>query len=672
MKHIKLLLTILAIAGLFSCSKKEEPKNDETGSSTLALTEVVVSESVTVPGTISVAAKVSDSQTALSTLELSAALEDGTVLAQKSVRTSGNEAKVEETLDIPFAANMADGGKVVINLKAINVNGENASKTAMSSIVRPAIPDVLYMKIGEDIYPMAKDADNLYKTEAGSYEGVITAAFATAEDFSEASLIWGKSTVANHAEICSFSNAVGIDVSFPTFIISQYTFNTLTFEVGVVGEEVHVSINGTELLPQVGGLLYAKISFTKDSQVTISGIDDVENAYNRDFFAPDGNGYKFLRDSDEYDVWYSPKYNYIWIAKMTAVGPECLWILGHGFTCAPVWHEDFGSTNYSYWGADYIYQLGYCVKIADKVYQCSMYLNNEHEWGSFEFEVYSDLAWSKEFGFGTKSITGFTKGIIPSAAKDGMPGLTSTSGFQPGYYVMTFYVETGEVNLNRITEYQESGKSGIIINGTELDADASGFDYANIEFTNGATVAFSGIEASELNRDFFTINDGVATFVGVSGTYTVKYYPDYKYTWFVSADMSFPDCIYILGSGKFAAPDYSTQANWNYDAYDRDAPMVVVAPKIADNTYKATMSMSTDNTDWRVLIEFYSDLYWGQEGVTPIAITGPAASRFYLGGANLTWFCGVDEPGDPFQVGNYEFIFTSTSEGLSINVTKLD
>lgn len=667
MKHIKLLFPILVIAGLVSCTKKEEPK--PVDSSSLALSNVVVSESVTVPGAINVSAKVSDTKVALSTLDISAALEDGTVLAQKSVRTSGNEAVVEESLDIPFAANMPNGAKVIVNLKAINVNGENVSQTASSTIVRPAIPETIYMKIGETVYPMTKSSDNIYQTEAGDYEGVITASFATAEDFSEAPIIWGKSTVANHAEICSFSDATGVEVSFPTYIVTQYTFNTLSFEVGVVGQELHVSINGTELLPQAGGLLYAKINFTKDSAVTISGIDDVENAYNRDFFAPDGNGYKFLRESGEYDVYYSPKYNYIWVAKMSAVGPECLWIIGHGFTCAPVWHEDFG---FGGWAADYIYQLGYCVKIADNLYQCSMYLSNEHEWGTFEFEVYSDLAWSKEYGFGVKSITGFTKGIAPSPAADGMPGLTSDSGFQPGYYVITFNTATGEANLNRITEYVDSGKSGIFINGTELDIDASGFDYANIEFTNGETVAFSGIDASELNRDFFSIKDGVAKFVGVSGTYKVQYFPDYKYTWLISADMSFPDCIYILGSGKFAAPEYSTQANWDLDAYDRNAPMVVVAPKIAENTYKATMSMSTDNTNWRVLIEFYSDLSWGQEGVKPVEITGPAASRFYLGGESLSWLCGVDEAEDPFQVGNYEFIFTSTAEGLSINVTKLD
>ena len=667
MKHIKLLLCILAVAGLASCTKKDEPQ--KSVDSTLAISDVFVSESVTVPGTISVSAKVSDAEVALSTLEISVSLEDGTTLAQKSVRTSGNEAEVKESLDIPFTANMADNAKVVINLKAINVNGENVSQTALSKIIRPAIPEKLYMKTGGTVHPMTKISDNLYQTEAGNFEGVITATIATAEDLSEAAIIWGTSSSANHAEICSFSDASGMEISFPTYIVNQYTFNTLTFEVGVVGQEMHVAINGTELLPQAGGLLYAKIKFTKDSAVSISGIEDVENAYNRDFFAPEGNGYKFLRASDEYDVYYSPKYNYIWVAKMSAVGPECLWILGHGFTCAPVWHEDFG---YGGWEADYIYQLGYCVKTADNLYQCSMYLSNEHEWGTFEFEVYSDLAWSKEFGFCATSITGFTKGVALSHAADGKPGLTSDSGFQPGYYTITFNTANGEVNLDRKTEYVDSGKSGVIINGIELDADASGFDYADIEFSNGATVSFSGLEASELNRDFFSIKDGVATFVGVSGTYKVQYFPGYKYTWLINSGMSFPDCLYILGSGKFAAPEYSSQANWDYDAYDRTAPMVVVAPKVGENTYKATMSMSTDNSSWRVLIEFYSDLSWGQDGVKPIAITGPAASRFYLGGSTLSWFCGVDEAEDPFQVGNYEFIFTSSAEGLSINVTKLD
>ncbi len=106
-------------------------------------------------------------------------------------------------------------------------------------------------------------------------------------------------------------------------------------------------------------------------------------------------------------------------------------------------------------------------------------------------------------------------------------------------------------------------------------------------------------------------------------------------------------------------------------AYNRDAPYFVVAPKTGENTYKATMSMSTSNADWRVLLEFYSDINWGQEGTMPVALTGSAASRFTLN-TEKGWLCGVDEKEEPFVPGNYQLIITPSDEGLSIDVTKID
>lgn len=671
MKHSRLFLSLLAVVSLASCVKPQpiDP------SATLVLSDVSVSSSVNVPGSITVSAKVSDVNIALSTLNISAALEDGTVLAaERKVRTRGHEAVVNETVDIPFAANMTDGAKVIVNLKAINVEGAAVSQTANVSIVRPEIPETIYMKIDSEIYPMTKVEDNLYQTEEGSYPGVATAYFATAEEFSEAPIFWGSSSEDNIAEACAYSDAPGVSVSYPTYLVSQFTFNTLTFEVGVIGEEVHVVVKGTELAPQVGGLLYANVSFTEGETVSITGIDDLENAYNRDFFIPDGNGtFTFAREGGAYDVYYSPRYNYIWVARMDAVAPDCLWIIGHGFTCAPVWHSDFSSDAISGWGTDYIYQLGYCVKVGADLYQCSMYLSDQHSWGSFEFEVYSALDSSKDHGFGGKSLTGFTKGITLSSAGDGMPGLTSTAGFQPGYYVITFNNATGEINLDRKTPYQEATGSGIFINGTELMSDASGYDGADIEFTTGQTVSLSGMDVQELNRDFFENNGGTITFKGVSGTYFVQHFPEYGYTWLNNTDFTYPDCIYILGTGKFAAPVYSAKVGWDYDGWDQSAPAMVTAPKIAENTYKATMSMSTDNSGWAVLLEFYSDLDWNKTGLMNIEITGPAAARFYVDGeGDGICVCGVDEVEDPFVPGNYEFLITSKEEGISINVTKID
>ncbi len=69
----------------------------------------------------------------------------------------------------------------------------------------------------------------------------------------------------------------------------------------------------------------------------MSGFEDVEHAYNRDFFSynPDNGKFTFLRKSGTWEIYYSSKYNYIWVARMGDTAPTCFWLVGHGFTCAP-------------------------------------------------------------------------------------------------------------------------------------------------------------------------------------------------------------------------------------------------------------------------------------------------------------------------------------------------
>ena len=668
-RYLSLLAVAAILFGAASCEDKPEKNDPVAGAPEFA--ELTVSpETVTVPGELSIKAVITDAAANLSTLEISAALGSGNVVASASVRTQGKEAEVEQKLAIPFTAGMAQGAELAVSFEAINVDGKSAKQVKKVSINRPELPDTLFMALGGNVLKMGKDEANanLYKTEVGSFESITTAVISTAEDASEADIIWGTSKEDNKAEICSFSVANGISISYPTILVEQYAFDAVSFEVKALGTEVHVSVAGTELKPEAG-LLYANIAFEKNAEIEITGIDDIDNAWNRDFFEKLDNGkFKFLRESGQYDVYYSPRYNYIWIAKVGAAAPECLWIVGHGFTEAPVWNDDF---LYGGWEFEPITRVGYAVAIGGDKYQCSLYLNNEHEWATFEFEVYSALDWSKTNGFGGKTISGFANGVRLSNAADNMPGLTSDTGFQPGYYTIVFDNATGDINLTRHTEWVDAGGSGIFIGGKQL-LSSEKYAYETIDFTNGAEVSYSGITKDQLNRDFFRFEGDKAYFQGITGSYLVQYFPQYGYTWISNRDQAFPDVIWILGSGKWAAPTYSTEAAWEDGAYNREAPYFVVAPKIAENTYQATMSMSTDNNDWRVLLEFYSDLSWGDSGTKPKAITGPAASRFYLNPEHETWFCGVDEQGDPFQPGNYKFVFTVVDGGLSVDVTKLD
>ena len=624
-------------------------------------------EALTVPGQVSFHAVIKDGSVNLSTLEVSAALADGSVLASASIRTAGKESVVDETLDIPFAAGITQGAELIVSFEAINVDGKSVKQVKKLTLSRPQLPETLYAFIGEEPVAMTRDLQNanLYVTPKGEYENIVSFNVATAEDMSAADFIWGASGTDNLGKVCAFSDAAPISVSYPSVLVEQYTFDVVTFEVKAVGEELNVSVGGTKLTPD-SGLLYASVSFEKGKEVAITGIENLEAAWNRDFFEKKGDKFTFLRESGTYDVYYSPKYNYIWIVKNGAEAPECLWVVGHGFTEATEWHTDYGAGG---WEVEPVTRVGYAVSVGGSKYQVSLYLSNEHEWNTFEFEVYSNLVdGSKAGGFCGKSITGFSKGVKLSVAKDGMPGLTSDTGFQPGYYTIVFDNASGEINLTRHTDWVDAGGSGVVIAGTELEKGET-YNFATITFTNGQEVAYSGITKEQLNRDFFRFDGDKAIFQGVSGSYLVQYFPKYEYTWISNENQAFPDAIYLLGSGRWSAPFYYEDDLWDDVAYNRNAPWFTVAPKIGDNKYQATMSMSTSNYNWRVLIEFYSDLWWGQEGVAPVALTGPAASRFYLDGSYLR---GVDEKDNPFEAGNYRFVMTAGADGLSIDITKID
>ena len=177
----------------------------------------------------------------------------------------------------------------------------------------------------------------------------------------------------------------------------------------------------------------------------MSGFEDVEHAYNRDFFSynPDNGKFTFLRKSGTWEIYYSSKFNYIWVARMSDTAPTCFWLVGHGFTCAPVWNEAYNSGG---WNLEDISQLGYIVPIGEQKYQTTVYLSNTHEWESFEIEIYSDLQWNKDKGMELQagSLSGDTDGIEISASN----GITSGDGFVPGYYRLTFDTSQGSRQRN--------------------------------------------------------------------------------------------------------------------------------------------------------------------------------------------------------------------------------
>ena len=669
-----LIAAISATALLASCTDQPEAEN----SGDLEIVFLSIGSETIVPGNdLTFTASVRSGGADLSTLEVSVISSDGEI-AEASFRTRGTEATVTDgSITVPFLANMAEGTNLGVRFELIDVNGASINTTRQIAIERPQLPETIYMITDAGTYSMTRSADNqeLYTTSETGFDNALTATFATSDNIDEAEYIWGDSGQNNVASIIEVGGS-GVTINFPSMSVDNYTFNTLTFEVGATGTNLDISVNGTALTPD-GSLLHAQVEFTQDAAVTITGISDLESCYNRDFFSYADGNVTFLGESGTYDVYYSTDYNYFWIAKMDAVAPECLWINGHGFTCAPRWSTDYNTGGWV--GMDEegdpltINRVGYARRISDNEYQCHMYLSNDHEWANFEFEIYSDLEWNIiEF----TSIAGDTEGIVLSENEEGPTGgITSASeGFEDGYYRVVFNTSTYTATFERLTEYVGPTPSGQTLNGVSL-TQGDGFSYASISFTKGAEVSFGGFTdmAAAYNRDFFSYEDGKLTFLRESGTWNVRYYEDYNYIWVYNYDLSAPDCLYILGNGKMSCPQWYNDLGAPGDFfYSFDVPYACIAPSDGNGSFQATMYLSDDNDYKDVRLEIYTGTDWGKPTeymlTSSSQLSGDSASLFSIQSAGKS-SCNLYM--DTITAGYYRFVFTPGSDGMDIEITKI-
>jgi len=439
MKKYKLIYILISAIVFFVSCKKESPGHSVPIIESLDISQT---ESILLDNEIYIDAKLSDKETPLSTLEVEL-FANGEIINSRSIRTKGNDVALEkEALFIPFAPNITTGQELAIRFTLINVDGNEVVVEKTFKAIRPDLPESLYFILSDDVIEFKRTAENpyIYITEEGQYKSSYKGILATDEDIENADFIWNGSGKANEVLIGErFGD--DITISYPTWLVSRLEFNALSFKFGVEGEEIVLSVKNRQMTG-VDGYFFAEINFVKDEEFEIVGLEEekLKNAYNRDFFEynKENGKFKFLRATGNWAVFYSSDMNYFWVMHMEDAAPACYWIVGHGFSCAPVWNAGY----YYYGGWDFIVdRLGYAVPIGDGKYQVSMYINDDHEWDSFEFEIYSNLEWEKTLGIEltNDNIFGDKTGIEVS----GSNGLTGNGDFVPGYYRLVFDTSGG-------------------------------------------------------------------------------------------------------------------------------------------------------------------------------------------------------------------------------------
>lgn len=440
LKYIYILLCLIATS-FTGCTDDEGRMKYPFSQPEIYNLEYSIPEEMEANNDISFSLDIKDPETPLSTLEIELSL-DGKVLYTESVRTKDYQAHIDKhTIHIPFTQDF-EGGPALLKLTAINVEGSEQIESKTFVVKRPQVPQTLYLHYEGKIIELNQSKLNPFEyiSEDGEFPEIFSGKISSSKELADSKLIWGYSETTNSGSLIT-PDGDGFSFNFTNWIIQSVKFNTFTFKLGIIGHSsVDAMIKGVPL-EMVDGYYQASIEFEQGEEVEVYGIEDLEGAYNRDFFEynAETGKLKFLQESGYWNVYYSDKYNYMWIARMDDVGPAAYWLVGHGFTAASVWHEDYDNRG---WDLDDISGMAYAVKIADNKYQTTVYLSDTHYEGNFDLQLYAERTWTDKLAiFNETSFSGDTEGIKFGGSVNG--DIMSADGFVPGYFQLTFDISNG-------------------------------------------------------------------------------------------------------------------------------------------------------------------------------------------------------------------------------------
>jgi hypothetical protein len=253
---------------------------------------------------------------------------------------------------------------------------------------------------------------------------------------SNTTLLWQSS----HPAVATVNAGVveAVDYGAATITVTLEGNPSIKAEVPVsVSRGIPVVDVSTFVESGIPNVLQSQVSFTKDEEFLITGIEESEiaAAYNRDFFDYNAGTLTFTGETGTWDVFYSSRYHYFWVGKMDDVAPATYWLMGAGFSCPPVWNSDFNGIGADDWTD--IRMLAYMKKVDENRYQVTIYISpSTHGWGDSEMQIWPGRNIGPRVDPSGATLTGDTSGM--SARNWGLLGLGVG-----GYYRITFDLSGG-------------------------------------------------------------------------------------------------------------------------------------------------------------------------------------------------------------------------------------
>ena len=443
-----LLLTILAL-GYMSCQpnsfREVYPKGNPVVEAELLTNEVKFGSD-----SISFKVRITEKETPLSTLSIKVIVGIN-VIANEQVRTPDYEYNGEFTYAVPFGPNMQEGDFVQVYLTATNVEG-TLTNLILSDCVghRPSI-ETLYLMPPT---PTTKDkGKQMQLLENGSFAvydlgypktyecllAVVGTKFGRVDwNYPVFGMKDGKIALITEEQLANGEASTILLADDNIQSIDTVQFNPLTFDLhfgGKVAQPIS-SLDVMTDLAEVAGKTYryAKIFFDPALEVTISGVTNINMAYNLDYMEYMGNNkVKFLAERGMYDVYYLTDLDYIVVDPLAdAVYPNVMWMTGVGFGYPTAEPEVKGG-----WGFDNPGQYIGCRTVAPKVYQFTVYLKNG---ANADFETYGSLNFKffHQKGWGGEEIGGNYQQIglpIHGVSPEGLTKVNGDTGAESGNWI---------------------------------------------------------------------------------------------------------------------------------------------------------------------------------------------------------------------------------------------
>lgn len=454
--YIKLLVAILA-CGLFVSCEEEDSRKVFPHSTPVIESATITPSDFYYGDSLVLNAKLSDPLAPLSTLKWQM-IANEKLIAEDVVITRGNSTEVSHKFATIFTSDLPNDAAVEVRLVLENSEGDVTVGSIKDVKGKRSYYKQLYVVSSDGtVYKLTPDKDNpdIYVAEVDVKANSLT--YRIAEKITDEKRIdftgrvWG--LLNNTIQVIDETGDFIVTSNPAIDRITNISFNSYSFTTVVNG----VKYNDADLLldmfddATVEGIDVKKLirKFTKGQEINLyEELKSEDIVYHLDYFERISNDkMKFIGNNGEYEVYYNPVKQTVVLNPAVREYPNILLVAGMGLAY-PSKIAPGGTTG---WGFNAPYQAIICRKVAEDVYQATVYLDTKYVNGEdkgVNFKFFETDLWANEKKSGDYTLPSVLWSDTDKGVSNG--NWYTPDDLAPDNYKITINLKTKAVTADKV------------------------------------------------------------------------------------------------------------------------------------------------------------------------------------------------------------------------------